>query len=189
MADFNKAFAITKGNEGGYNPGIGEKETYEGIDRGANPNWPGWKLIDQIKHDHPGITVKEMNTILGSNIELQADIQKFYKLNYWDPFQGDKIKDQQVANNLFDCSVNQGEGIARRFMQQACNDVITNTNSRLPRLALDGVIGPATLASLNSLSALKLNFLINQYREERYRDSEGFAAHGAVWLSRLKRYV
>jgi hypothetical protein len=50
MADYTKAFKITIiGNEGGYNPGIGEKETYMGIDRGANPHWPGWLIIDGIK--------------------------------------------------------------------------------------------------------------------------------------------
>lgn len=80
MSDFILAYKVTiLGNEGGYNPGIGEKETYMGIDRGANPSWNGWKVIDTIKQNNPGLTTAKMNLLLSQNIALQSIIEKFYK--------------------------------------------------------------------------------------------------------------
>ena len=49
MADFITAFNITMQTEGGYNPGIGEAETYMGVDRSQNADWNGWGEIDTIK--------------------------------------------------------------------------------------------------------------------------------------------
>ena len=119
MADFLTAYAITiLKNEGGYNPGTGEKETYRGIDRGANPDWLGWRIIDVYKRDNPGANTAKMNVILSQNNALQIYIQKFFKADYWDVVNLDQVTDQQLANNLFDCSVNQGEGMARKFMQE-----------------------------------------------------------------------
>jgi lysozyme family protein len=190
MADFEKAYKITiLANEGGYNPGKGEKETYMGIDRGANPHWSGWPLIDKIKADHPGITAHEMNIVLGGNAGLQADIKNFYKAGYWDTAKLDQVKDQQLANNLFDCSVNQGSGIACKFMQQACNTVIDSSAAKLPKLTVDLNPGVKTLSTFNSLSAPKLMGAINTLRSDRYHQSDGFAEWGPIWLNRLTSYV
>jgi lysozyme family protein len=189
MADFKKAIAITLINEGNYNPGINMKETYKGIDRGANPHWDGWVIIDAIKEEHPGIKTAEMNRILAANAQLQLDIIGFYKANYWNPLQLDRVTDQQVASNLFDCSVNQGDGIGRRFMQKACNLVIDSVGSKMPPLVVDGAIGVKTLSTINALSAPKLNSAINQLRLDRYEDSHGYDIWGHVWQKRLLKYV
>ena len=190
MAHFEIAYQITIGeNEGGYNPGKGEKETYMGIDRGANPHWRGWSSIDKVKADHPGITEHEMNVVLAGNTDLQADIKNFYKAGYWDTVKLDQVKDQQLANNLFDCSVNQGSGIARKFMQQACNIVIDSSAAKLPKLSVDLHPGIKTLSTFNSLSASMIMSAINTLRSERYHQSDGFAQWGAVWLRRLTNYV
>lgn len=184
MADFEKAFKITIfRNEGGYNPGVGEKETYEGIDRGANPHWPGWSIIDAIKVKNPGISAHGMNLLLGLDPAIQANIKHFYKVNYWDTFQGDKVADQQLANNLFDCSVNQGEGLARKIMQHACNYV-----SGKQAIVLDGSIGPKTLSVFNALPPAKLNAEINAERNASYRRDSGFQQWGKVWEKRLIEY-
>lgn len=189
MANFNTAFKITiLGNEGGYNPGIGEKETYMGIDRGANPNWSGWQIIDTLKKANPGLSTGHMNLLLTQNIVLQQSILHFYKANYWDTVNLDHVNDQCLANNLFDCSVNQGEGLARKFMQVACNYVITDSKSPLRLLVLDHIIGPGTLATFNTLPAPALNAEINAEREASYRTDGKFAQWGKVWLRRLLAY-
>jgi len=190
MADFKQAFKITVlGNEGGYNPGIGEKETYMGIDRGANPTWKGWINIDVIKKNNPHLTTSKMNVLLSQNINLQSNIEQFYKTNYWDTVNLDSVKDQQLANNLFDCSVNQGEGTARRFMQLACNYVIAAVKVAIKPLTIDGNVGKLTLAVFNSLPSDKLNAEINAEREASYRSDKGYASWGKVWEHRLKQYA
>jgi lysozyme family protein len=190
MADFIKAFKITiLGNEGGYNPGIGEKETYKGIDRGANPDWSGWKVVDAIKTTHEDATTKQINTLLAANIPLQSNIASFYKVNYWDTINLDKVNDQQLADNLFDCSVNQGEGLARKFMQLACNYVMAAVKVAITPLAIDGKIGALTLAVFNSLPAAQLNANINAEREASYHTDSEYAEWGKVWEKRLVTYT
>jgi lysozyme family protein len=190
MADFIKAYKITiLGNEGGYNPGIGEKETYMGIDRGANPTWSGWAVIDAVKQNNPGLSIAKMNLLLSQNIALQSNIEKFYKANYWDTVNLDNVKDQQLANNLFDCSVNQGEGLARKFMQIACNYVIAALKVPVKPLVLDKIIGKLTLAVFNSLPAASLNTEINAERETSYRSDKEYTEWGKVWERRLKQYA
>ncbi len=183
MADFQKTYRITiLGNEGGYNPGIGEHETYAGIDRGANPNWGGWKIIDVVKRDNAHVTTAKMNSLLATNAALQSNIQAFYKANYWDTAKLDNVTDQQLANNLFDCSVNQGEGLARKFMQRACNACGAT-------LTLDGQIGPATLTAFNSLDPAKIMAAINADRLASYKQDREYAQWGKIWEKRLVNYA
>jgi lysozyme family protein len=190
MADFTKAYKITiLGNEGGYNPGIGEKETYRGIDRGANPQWGGWPIIDDIKKSNPNLNTGKMDMLLFQNISLQSNIEKFYKANYWDIVNLDNVTDQQLANNLFDCSVNQGTGRARQFMQIACNYVIASQKSTIKPLIIDKQIGPATLFAFNSLPPAMLNTEINIEREASYRTDAGYAEWAKVWAKRLINYT
>ena len=190
MASYKVSYNRTIfGNEGAYNPGIGEKETYMGVDRGANPNWPGWYVIDIYKRDNPHASVQKLNVLLGTNLNLQASIYSFYKANYWDTVNLDNVNDQQVANNLFDCSVNQGEGMARRFIQVACNEVIEKLNSKVSPLVIDRKIGAATLNAVNSLPAADLMNGINDLRLASYKQDSGYAEWGKVWAKRLTSYT
>lgn len=190
MADFTKAYKITViGNEGGYNSGTGEKETYMGIVRGANPTWSGWATIDAIKNNTPGLNTSKINLLLSQNITLKSNIEKFYKVNYWDTVNLDNVKDQQLADNLFDCSVNQGEGLARKFMQIACNYIVAALKVPIKALALDGKIGKLTLAVFNNLPPAQLNAEINAEREASYRSDKGYAEWGKIWEKRLKQYT
>jgi hypothetical protein len=190
MANFISAYKITiLGNEGGYNPGIGEKETYRGIDRGANPQWNGWPIIDSIKKNNPSLSTGKMNILLAQNLSLQTNIEHFYKANYWDTVTLDHVTDQQLANNLFDCSVNQGDGMACKFMQTACNYVIAATKSAVKPLIVDKKIGLVTLDAFNTLLPAELNAEINAEREASYRKDVGYAEWGKVWQKRLINYT
>jgi len=190
MANFIQAFKITiLGNEGGYNPGNGEHETYLGIDRGANPQWSGWVIIDTVKASNPGITITKMNALLSQNSNLQNNIARFYKVNYWDTANLDKVTNEQLADNLFDCAVNQGEGLARKFMQIACNEVIAAIKASIKPLITDRIIGPATLAAFNTLPPAALNAQINALRLASYKTDAGFAEWGEVWQKRLLKYA
>jgi lysozyme family protein len=58
------------------------------------------------------------------------------------------IKDKNIAIELFDTSVNMGQGTAGKFLQVALNHM--NRNNRLYRdLLVDGWIGASTLNALN----------------------------------------
>lgn len=190
MADFLTAYNKTViGREGGLNPGIGENFTYRGIDEGENPHWPGWPTVHAVYNANKAAGVAHVNALLAADAALQANIQSFYKANYWDTVKLDLVNDQKLANNLFDCSVNQGEGLACKFMQIACNYVAAMVKATIKPLVIDLKIGPGTLAAFNSLSAPRLMLEINAEREASYRNDRQYAQWGKIWEERLENYV
>lgn len=126
MADFLQAYEKTMILEGGYkltdvkNDRGGQ--TYAGISRKFHPNWQGWYFID--KGETPP---SEM-------------VRGFYKVEFWDKFQGDSITDQKVAEALYDFGVNAGVKTSAKLAQ-----IITGVTP-------DGAFGPKSLQAINSVS-------------------------------------
>jgi lysozyme family protein len=145
MADFKKAYDITMGNEGFYDndPSDVGGETYKGIARNYDSSWEGWLIIDDFKHK------PNFPKCIDVNI-LEKSVQKFYKMKYWDVFLGDKVTNQDIANELFDTSVNMGGKDAVTFLQMSLNAL--NRNQKLySDLVEDGSMGSI---SLNALALL-----------------------------------
>ena len=132
IGDFVKSFENTLRIEGGYrltnDPTDRGGMTFAGISRKFNPHWEGWALIDAGKQDDP---------------RMAGMVRAFYKENYWDKMHGDDLVFPEVANTLYDCSVNMGVRNATKLAQ-----VVLGTTP-------DGAIGPVTLASLNDLGDSK----------------------------------
>lgn len=134
MADFEKALALTLKSEGGYvdDPDDPGGETYKGIARSRNPKWEGWVEIDILK------TKPNFPKNLDVSSILQEMVKDLYKVNYWHKIKGDDIEDQDIAESIFDFAVNAGP----------------RTSSKLAQITVgakpDGVIGPKTLAKINS---------------------------------------
>ena len=133
MADFKKALAITLKNEGGYvsDPQDPGGETYKGIARNMNSKWNGWATIDSMKKQ------SGFPRNLDNNVDLQEEVEQFYKTNYWDKVKGDDIVDQDVAFSIFDFGVNAGIGTAASLAQ-----MVVGADA-------DGVIGQGTLSAIN----------------------------------------
>ena|SRR3990167_8015316 len=146
MAQFDKAFQITLGHEGGYSFDPVDKggETYKGIARKANPAWAGWVILDNLKKD-----TKNFPNNLDVDSSLQSHVKSLYKTNYWDKNKLDAVNDQDIANESFDTGVNQGVGVAAKYIQEALNLLNRNQQS-YPDLKVDGAIGNTTLGVLNS---------------------------------------
>ena len=145
MANFQTAFSITMGHEGGYanNQADAGGETYKGIARNFNPDWSGWRLIDAAKKQI-GV-LSNIDAVLAKNAELQADVLAIYKLDYWDVNRLDAIINQDIANRLFDIGVNSGVGTAAKTLQEALN--LTNRNCKKPYW----------ITQVNHISSLKRN--------------------------------
>lgn len=114
MADFLTAFNRTEKNEGKdiwtKIDGDSGGETWSGISRNANPTWAGWKILDEIKN--------KKNKQIISTPELERLKQELYKTNYWNPVWGDKIKKQEVANDLYDTGVNCGVSMSIKLSER-----------------------------------------------------------------------
>ncbi|MFQ5708014.1 MAG: glycoside hydrolase family 108 protein [bacterium] len=145
MADFKEAFDKTMGHEGGYvnDPNDAGGETYKGVARRYNPDWNGWGIIDQLK-DAPNFPKN-----LDDSQPLQDAVKALYKQKYWNPFWGDEIPDQDIAEELFDTGVNMGTGRAIKFLQQGLN--LLNRNGKLyGDIVEDGDFGQNTFDALTA---------------------------------------
>lgn len=101
MASFKAQYNELIKREGNYHSGvIGGKvdkggETYRGIARKYNPDWAGWKIIDSLK----------LKGSIAFNAEIPAVNKLAYdysKLKYWDKLNLDKVKNQSVADIIFE---------------------------------------------------------------------------------------
>ena len=114
MADFLTAFNRTEKNEGKNVwveiDGDSGGETWSGISRKANPTWAGWKILDGFKN--------KKNKQVISTPELERLKKELYKTNYWNPVWGDKIKKQEVANDLYDTGVNMGPATSIKLSER-----------------------------------------------------------------------
>lgn len=145
MADFIKAYKLTREFEGGYanNPNDTGGETYKGIARKHQSRWKGWKIIDGLKGK------SDFPKNLDKNTELQELVHELYKKDYWDSMKLDTVIDQQIANEMFDTGVNMGNGRAGVFLQRILN-VANKGETYYLNLDVDGMVGKKTIAALNS---------------------------------------
>jgi lysozyme family protein len=125
MADFLTCFKKVMALEGGYKlhtvKGDRGGMTYAGISRQAWPNWQGWEKIDYGEYGE----------------DLFRAIEDFYRSNYWDKINGDRIKSQHVAYMIYDFAVNAGVSTSARIAQ------------RIVGAKADGDIGPKTLQAMD----------------------------------------
>lgn len=131
MADFGPAFDKMIADEGGYQltniPGDRGGMTYAGIARNPNPDWPGWALVDRKEFGGP----------------LTSMVREFYRQRFWNVVRGDEIRDQAIAETIFNFAVNTGTSVAIKLAQ-----VIVGATP-------DGGIGPKTVELLNQCTAQK----------------------------------
>lgn len=115
MAVFLIAYKKTSISEGDYSnhPDDTGGETWKGVARKKNPQWDGFKIIDAYRSH------KKFPGILKNIPELESKVQQLYKTEYWDKIRGDEIKDQTIADSLYDSAVNMGPKPAIKLAQRA----------------------------------------------------------------------
>lgn len=179
MADFEIAYKRTGRIEGGLSndPDDHGGLTYAGIAYNFWPKWEGWARIKEVMS---GKTLSQANVILKNDSQVQQAIDRFYKENFWDINLLDEINDQQLANNVYDCGVNEGTGRSAKLLQQAAG------------VAVDGKVGSKTIAAVNGGSASGIYNKMNALRLQEYlklAQNPGQAKFLSSWKSRLTPYV
>jgi len=137
MAEFTDAFRLVIANEGGYgnDPDDPGGETYKGVARKFFSKWEGWTKIDLLKRQSgfPGN--------LDKDVELQQDVEDFYRINFWNKVKGDDLNHQEVANSIFDFAVNAGSGTSVSLAQMVVD------------AEADGVIGNESITKINAFNS------------------------------------
>lgn len=154
MSDFNIAYNKLIMYEGGWSniPGDRGKETYKGISRVFHPDWPGWVIIDETRKTYPNDFKEKLN----SNTKLESMVLDFYKTIFWNPFFLDEIKEQDIANELFEASVNMGISTVTKFLQKSLN-LLNRDGSVYPDIPEDGKMGIGTKNTLLKCLSFKEN--------------------------------
>lgn len=124
MANFKKEFNKLIVTEGGYVNDKDDKggETYLGISKKAHPYSSIWSIIDEYKKKYP---INKLTKELKKNKKLTELISDIYKKEYWDIFDLDKVKNQNIAHQLFDDSVNRGVKAATRTAEHIIGMTVT----------------------------------------------------------------
>jgi len=172
MAEFKEAFDLMMIHEGGWvnDPIDRGLETFRGISRKFWPNWSGWDIIDLAK------TQSNFPANLKSNIDLNDLVIEFYKENFWDRWQADKINNQSIASIIVDWLLNSGIwGI--------------KIPQRILGLVEDGIVGPKTLNAVNSSNQKGLFQDVKNAREQFYwnivKNNPSQSKFIKGWLNRL----
>ena len=160
----NEIIEETIAIEGGYvnDPTDRGGETYKGISRKFHSGWEGWAIIDGFKQQGEGFEV-----LLNADPGLHAQVVAFYEKNYMRPFE--QISNRRIKAELFDTAVNMGVGTAKKMLQEALN--LMNRNERnFEDLAVDGQIGPKTIAAYKKVRKPVLFKVLNGLQFCRYKE-------------------
>jgi len=107
-----------------------------------------------------------------------------YKANYWNKVKASLMKAQEVANVLVDHGVNAGLGNAGELVQNVLNDSF-NKN-----LNVDGGIGNLTIAAMNSVDQVQLQFAIVDARIAYYESKRHlYPQFINGWLLRVQDFA
>jgi len=124
VADFDEAFEKTEQHEGypGWvdDPDDPGGETVAGLTRKDNPEFLGWKLVDQVKQRLGAkATAATINRELAKEPALRALVKAHYKLRYWAPLKLDDEPNRRLANTVYNFAVNAGPRPSLAALQRA----------------------------------------------------------------------
>lgn len=172
MANFNKAHYLVARAEGGFQNDKADKGNYNSLKKLVGTNW--------------GINAQRYETYLGyppTEGDMKAmtkDTAKMiYYKKYWLGVKGNEIKNQFLANIIFDGHVNHGYK-GNKLLQEVL------------KLKQDGRIGPITLKAINQTNPADL---YNAYKARRQRFYKRIVELNPTqktflkgWLIRINRF-
>jgi len=160
MGDFKRCtdIVLSKTIEGGFvnDPNDNGGATNHGITIGTLSTWRGKRCSVQ---DVQNLTVDEALRI--------------YRAMYWQPVAGDDLP-TGLDLIVFDCAVNQGIGRGTKALQKAVG------------VAVDGHVGPRTVAAAKACNVLQAISSVRDYRLAKYMEADDWPRYKNGWQNRLK---
>lgn len=134
----------------------------------------GGKVIAGV--NSKSFPVEEAAIAALSTTERAAAVSQFYYSKFWTPMQCGGIVDQDLANRVLDCGVNDGPGTGVKLLQQAVNALHPGS------LVVDGHLGPKSLAAVNECDPEAILAAYRQQRLLRYQEVVKANPADAVYL-------
>lgn len=192
-ANFTKANQFTQKWEKGYvnHPNDPGGATYNGI---------SLRFLKQSGIDINGdgkIDIQDILTLYRNGDQDKVD-EIYYKAFWRDPG-FDRFKYPALQTVLFDTAVNTGRTQTAKMLQRACNSI---TPAGLPKLQVDGMIGPLTVARALELSNRdngqklaqafldqRMSFHNQLVDNSPYPDGRNYKPFAAGWRNRVNDLV
>ena len=184
------------GNAGGYvdDPDDAGGETYRDISRVYNPLWIGWKVIDQLKL--PGSPNIPKNFVSDG---LDKMAYAFYKDKYWNPLDLDNVRNQDVANIIFDETLD-GLGRCLQMVKLALSELNGKQYpaNQVPTTDLNAADQQRFFECFKNIRAAHFKYAAGDLSSgDKYysffKKFGGAAKNGSKfekgWLNRVNRYV
>lgn len=159
MSEFERSLTQVLKHEGGYvnHPNDPGGETNKGVTKAVYDDYRKSKGL-------PVRSVKKLE---------QVELQDIYRARYWNLIKGDKLP-PGVSYAVFDGAVNSGVSQSAKWLQRALG------------VKADGIIGPATIAAVNSYSsASRLIDGILDQRMKFLRSLKTWPSFGKGWARRV----
>lgn len=117
--------------------------TFYGIYQSAHPKLSIWNKITSYLKIEPDI--EKCSMVLANVLDLQIEVEEFYKTNFWDKAKLDQVNSQKIADEIFCFGCNVGMPVAIKKAQQ------------LVSVTADGIVGKQTLNALNNFDEGKFD--------------------------------
>lgn len=172
MASFDLAYKKVLDAEGGYQKHPNDRGNYNSLGALVGTNWGISAPVYETWIHRPPTETDMRNMPLST-------AKNIYRVRFWDRIQGNQIRNQNLADFIFDGAVNHGVSTGVRLLQKAL------------RIREDGVLGNQTLFAINAANPAAL---YNRYKEERIRfyhkiaERPGQSVFLTGWLNRMKKF-
>lgn len=155
-ADFRTAYAYILKHEGWYAnvPGDRGKETYGGISRKYNPNWWGWRFIDEYKRNNGPIARYTHFP------ELDFWVMDYY-LDIWVSEHFDLVIDQEIASYVLDFRINGTSSVC--IIKRSIRDAGGN-------IELSHKMTKETIEIINKINKKKFLNSLKKRRKDYYKN-------------------
>lgn len=158
---FDEAFKRLIGHEGGYS-----------TDRRDPGNWTGGRVgVGTLKGTKFGLAANTYPNLDIKNLTL-AQAKAIYKKDWWDKLGADGMH-SAIVFQLWDFAINAGKSRAIKELQQAVG------------VPADGIIGPQTLAAVNSHDLNDVILSLTAERLKFYTSLSTFKTYGKGWTNRV----
>jgi len=190
MANFKRALEVVKRLEfsscaNALHKNEGEEGyTFMGIYQKAHPYSLIWKRLNRLKR-YLGIKnptpsqLRKLSYLLCRDKEVLKEVERIYKEKYWDRAKLDKVRSQQIANEIFVFGVNAGMDRAIRLAQ------------KIVGVKPDGVVGRKTLRALNRYNSILFDFIFDAGEIWHYLKlslrSKKYSRYFKGWVNRAIR--
>ncbi len=172
---FKYAVSIVLEHEGGL-----EKQIKR--DPGSVTKWGiSLRFLRSIGYDFNHSGAVDSEDILALSMQ---DAEKIYKEYWWDKYHYEAINSLIVATKIFDMSINMGSYQAQKLAQIAVNRL------QQKPIAVDGKLGPQTIAAINSQKEnpmmVELRACAEHYYIELIANNPAMAIYKDGWLRRAE---